>query len=81
MKGKRHPTLAEGVVVGIPGEILQRVPHAPNPSPDFEHGKLPGVLGETLAARLETLEKFHGKPRPPLPTPDHGVWHGQDFSI
>jgi serine O-acetyltransferase len=119
VKGKRHPTLAEGVVVGagakvlgavtigqrsriganavvvknvpadavvvgVPGEIIKRGPHAPNQSPDFEHGKLPDVLGETLAAlvkRVETLEKHHGKPLPHLPAPDHGVWHGQDFSI
>ncbi len=119
VKGKRHPTLAKGVVVGagakvlgavtigqrsriganavvvknvppdavvvgVPGEIIKRGPHAPSQSPDFEHGKLPDVLGETLAAlvkRVETLEKFHGKPRPHLPAPDHGVWHGQDFSI
>lgn len=119
VKGKRHPTLEEGVVVGagakvlgavtigqrsriganavvvknvpadavvvgVPGEIIKRGPHAPNKSPDFEHGKLPDVLGETLAAlvhRVETLEKHHGKPLPHLPTPDHGVWHGQDFSI
>ena len=119
VKGKRHPTLEEGVVVGagakvlgavtigqrsriganavvvknvppdavvvgVPGEIIKRGPHAPSQSPDFEHGKLPDVLGETLAAlvkRVETLEKHHGKPLPHLPTPDHGVWHGQDFSI
>jgi serine O-acetyltransferase len=119
VKGKRHPTLSEGVVVGagakvlgavtigqrsriganavvvknvppdavvvgVPGEIIKRGPHAPSLAPDFEHGRLPDVLGETLAAlvaRVETLEKHHGKPRPPLPTPDHGVWHGQDFSI
>lgn len=119
VKGKRHPTLAEGVVVGagakvlgavtigqrsriganavvvknvpadavvvgVPGEIIKRGPHAPSQAPDFEHGKLPDVLGETLAAlvkRVETLEKHHGKPLPHLPAPDHGVWHGQDFSI
>jgi serine O-acetyltransferase len=119
IKGKRHPTLAEGVVVGagakvlgavtigqrsriganavvvknvppdsvvvgVPGEIIKRGPHAPSLSSDFEHGKLPDVLGETLAAlvrRVETLEKHHGKPRPHLPTPDHGIWHGEDFSI
>ncbi|MBK8574509.1 MAG: serine O-acetyltransferase [Elusimicrobia bacterium] len=119
VKGKRHPTLAEGVVVGagakvlgavtigqrsriganavvvknvpadavvvgVPGEIIKRGPHAPNQPPDFEHGKLPDVLGETLAAlvrRVETLEKHHGKPLSHLPAPTHGVWHGQDFSI
>jgi serine O-acetyltransferase len=119
VKDKRHPTLAEGVVVGagakvlgavtigqrsriganavvvkdvpadavvvgVPGEIIKRGPHAPDLAPDFEHGKLPDVLGETLAAlvhRVETLEKHHGTPPPPLPSPDHGVWHGEDFSI
>ncbi len=96
VKGKRHPTLAEGVVVGagakvlgavtigqrsriganavvvknvppdavvvgVPGEIIKRGPHAPTPSPDFEHGKLPDVLGETPAAlvrRLVTLSRY-----------------------
>jgi serine O-acetyltransferase len=119
VKGKRHPTLESGVVVGagakvlgavvigersrvganavvvknvppdavvvgVPGEIIKRGPHAPSVSPDFEHGKLPDVLGETLAAlvsRVETLEKKSGHPRPHLPAPDHGVWPGQDFSI
>jgi serine O-acetyltransferase len=119
VKGKRHPTLENGVVVGagakvlgavvigersrvganavvvknvppdavvvgVPGEIIKRGPHAPSLAPDFEHGKLPDVLGETLAAlvrRVETLEKKSGHPRPHLPTPDHGVWPGQDFSI
>ncbi|MBL0058985.1 MAG: serine O-acetyltransferase [Elusimicrobia bacterium] len=118
-KGKRHPTLAEGVVVGagakilgavtigersriganavvvknvpadsvvvgVPGEIIKRGPHAPSRAPDLEHGRMPDVLGDTLAAliaRVETLEKHRGKPGPHLPTPDHGVWHGQDFSI
>ncbi len=59
-------------------------PHAPNQSPNFEQGKLPDVLGVTLAAlvkRVEPLEKHHGKPLPHLPAPDYGVWHGQDFSI
>lgn len=118
-KGKRHPTLEEGVVVGagakvlgavtigtrsriganavvvrnvppdsvvvgVPGEIIKRGPHAPSQAPDLEHGRLPDVLGETLAtllARVDTLEKHRGKPSPLSPTQDHGVWKGQDFSI
>jgi serine O-acetyltransferase len=119
VKGKRHPTLQDGVVVGagakvlgpitvgersriganavvvkdvpadavvvgVPGEIIKRGPHAPSPAPDLEHGRMPDVLGDTLAAlvaRVENLEKQKGKPGPPLPTADHGVWHGPDFSI
>lgn len=119
VKGKRHPTLADNVVVGagakvlgavtigersriganavvvkdvpadavvvgVPGEIIKRGPHAPTRAPDLEHGRLPDVLGETLAAlihRVETLEKQKGKPVAHLPAPDHGVWPGQDFSI
>lgn len=119
VKGKRHPTLADNVVVGagskvlgavtigersriganavvvkdvpsdavvvgVPGEIIKRGPHAPTRAPDLEHGRMPDVLGETLAAliyRVETLEKQKGKPVAHFPAPDHGVWPGQDFSI
>ena len=87
VKGKRHPTLAKGVVVGagakvlgavtigqrsriganavvvknappdavvvgVPGEIIKRGPHAPNPSPDFEHGKRTEFLCESRPALL-----------------------------
>jgi serine O-acetyltransferase len=123
-KGKRHPTLGDGVVVGagakvlgavtigagsriganavvvksvpddavvvgVPGEIIRRGPHAPTRAPDLEHGKMPDVLGDTVAAllaRVDALERqtADGARRPPpphLPAPDHGVWHGEDFAI
>jgi serine O-acetyltransferase len=123
-KGKRHPTLEDGVVVGagakilgavtigercrvganavvvksvpadsvvvgVPGEIIKRGPHAPATGPDLEHGRMPDVLGDTLAAlvaRVEQLEKRdpHAPPGArgrPIPAPDHGVWHGEDFAI
>lgn len=120
-KGKRHPTVERGavigagakvlgnitvgqgsrvganavvvkdvppdaVVVGVPGEVIKRRPHPRPMGPDLEHGRLPDVLGETVAAliqRVETLEKksAHGKPPPHMPAPDHGVWHGEDFAI
>ncbi len=77
---------ADSVVVGVPGEIIKRKPHAPATGPDLEHERLPDVLGDSLAAlvaRVEQLEKKGpaGARGRPIPTPDHGVWHGEDFAI
>jgi serine O-acetyltransferase len=121
-KGKRHPTLEKGVVVGtgakvlgaitigecsriganavvvksvppdsvvvgVPGEVVVRSqPHPDSHRPDLEHSQMPDVLGETLQAlmrRVEELERQLDGHRHPLPihAPDHGVWHGEDFSI
>jgi serine O-acetyltransferase len=122
-KGKRHPTLADNVVVGagakilgaitigensriganavvvktvpansivvgVPGQIVARSqPRLGLPSPDFEHGRLPDTIGETVAALVEHVQDlearingFHSH-APALHTPDHGVWHGEDFTI
>jgi serine O-acetyltransferase len=132
-KGKRHPTLEEGVVVGagakvlgnivigansriganavvvksvppdsvvvgVPGQVVVRS-HASLGHPDLEHGLMPDAIGESVASlmkRLDTVEKLlHLRIPDPMPepgdggrrepqkihTPDHGVWHGEDFSI
>lgn len=58
------PVPANSVVVGIPGEVVVRSKPRQQ-SPDFEHGKLPDVIGDSLASvmyRLEALENrvsFH----------------------
>jgi serine O-acetyltransferase len=132
-KGKRHPTLEEGVVVGAgakvlgnivigansriganavvvksvpPGSVVVGVPgqvvirsHVVEGHPDLEHGMLPDAIGESVASlmkRLDTVEKMLNMRLPSVSTtpsdgghrephtihaPEHGVWHGEDFSI
>lgn len=82
-------TPADSVVVGVPGQVvLREYPiHTPNEKADLEHGNLPDTIGETLAAliaHVNSLEKrVNGgeASEPILHAPDHGVWHGGDFSI
>jgi serine O-acetyltransferase len=76
------------VVVGVPGQIVMRSQPLPQVHvPDLDHGRLPDAIGDTLAAlvaHVERLEKRidgNGIKVPALHAPDHGVWHGEDFSI
>ena len=75
------------VVVGVPGQVVARSQLRTERAPDLDHGSLPDTIGETLVAlisRVEQLEnKFNGHTlhTPVIHTPDHGVWHGEDFSI
>jgi len=135
-KGKRHPTLADNVVVGagakilgaitigensriganavvvrpvppnsvvvgVPGQVVVRShPRAEGSPPDLNHNTLPDTIGESLAALMEHVkeleQRIDGLPKSisagqgqakdvhavaPLHVPDHGVWHGEDFSI
>jgi len=79
----------DSVVVGVPGEVV--APKEARPAgriPDLEHGRLPDVLGDAVAAlvaRVNELEQHvagatvHGEA--PF-TPNHGVWREcDDFSI
>lgn len=132
-KGKRHPTIEDGVVlgagskvlgaitigansriganavvvrsvpansvvVGVPGQVVVRSrPMASGP--DLEHGRLPDTIGDSVASllnRVETMERIlhlhmgqlpaggtdGNEPEPAVVhTPDHGIWHGEDFMI
>jgi len=75
------------VVVGVPGQVVARSQARPLNTPDLDHGRLPDAIGETLIsliARMEQLEqKLDGEEphQPALHAPDHGIWHGEDFSI
>jgi serine O-acetyltransferase len=75
------------VVVGVPGQVVARSQMRLDRAPDLDHGSLPDTIGETLVAlisRVEQLEtKLDGKEihSPVIHSPDHGVWHGEDFSI
>lgn len=87
------PVPPNSVVVGVPGQVVVRSqPRDPSSPPDLEHGRLPDAIGESLAALMEHVkeleERLTGHARlhaplhaPPLHLPDHGVWHGEDFSI
>jgi serine O-acetyltransferase len=75
------------VVVGVPGQVVVRSqPRNGRSGPDLEHGRLPDTIGESLAtlmAHVEALEErlnVHAN-LPLVRAPDHGVWHGGDFSI
>jgi serine O-acetyltransferase len=78
---------ANSVVVGVPGQVVVRSQPRAVSSPDLDHGRLPDAIGETLAAlvaRVEQVEQqINGNKEhtPALHSPDHGVWHGEDFSI
>ncbi len=76
------------VVTGVPGHAVSRDrPRVATDSPDLEHTLMPDMIGASvisLMSRMDALEqRVTGRdlvshtPRPP----DHGVWHGDDFSI
>ena len=84
------PVPPNSVVVGVPGQVVVRSrPQIEDGQPDLEHGRLPDAIGETLAALVEHVRELEerldghavGHHAPPLHLPDHGIWHGQDFSI
>ena len=79
---------ANAVVVGVPGQVVARShPELAGARPDLEHGLLPDAIGETLSAlvtHVERLEKRldgHAVHDPALHISDHGIWHGEEFSI
>jgi serine O-acetyltransferase len=76
------------VVVGVPGQAVERSkPRSVTARPDMEHQLLPDMIGQSvisLMSRMDALEqRIAGYERtnstPHLP--EHGVWHGEDFSI
>jgi serine O-acetyltransferase len=77
------------VVVGVPGQVVMRSkPREQSGLPDLNHGQLPDAIGDSLARLIEHVqaleERIEGHASthpPPLHGPDHGVWHGDDFSI
>ena len=75
------------VVVGIPGQVVVRSEPRPGLTPDLNHGQLPDTIGETLNALIAHVRKLeerlngHATQVPALHLSDHGVWHGEDFSI
>ncbi len=81
-------TPPNSVVVGVPGQVVVRSQPRTAPAiPDLEHGALPDTISETLSALITHVERLeerlngHTVYGPALHAPEHGVWHGDDFSI
>jgi serine O-acetyltransferase len=79
------PVPPDSVVVGVPGQIIQRrKPRAAGAPPDLDHTLLPDVVGVSLHAllvRIQALEaKVNGAGEQPHPATSE-VWYEQDFSI
>jgi serine O-acetyltransferase len=82
------PVPENSVVVGVPGQIVQRSePHQALSRPDLDHARLPDTIGETLEVLIEHVQQLearfngHSIHQHALHAPEHGVWQGQDFSI
>ncbi len=88
------PVPPDSVVVGVPGEVVvRRQSRASRGQPDLEHSVMPDVIGDTVIALMGRLEEVEheldamhalhapgGHAASPY-TPDHGVWHSDDFAI
>lgn len=81
------PVPPGSVVVGVPGQIIDR--SGPRPASALANAGdalTPDVIGASLASllirvgRLESLADNH-EPAPLIRPPEAGVWHGADFSI
>lgn len=74
------------VVVGVPGQVVVRShPRARPMLPDLDHDLLPDTIGETLAILINHVQKLESRldvhAEGVMHAPDHGVWHGEDFTI
>jgi serine O-acetyltransferase len=82
------PVPPNSVVVGVPGQIVVRSkPHTAKDAPDLDHTRLPDTIGASLVSlmsRVDALEYLvagHVGEDRHLHAPEHGLWHGEDFSI
>ena len=82
------PVPANSVVVGVPGQVISRSkPHLASDAPDLNHTALPDPFGVSLTSLLQRVQSLeerldgHETVAPHIHAPDHGAWHGADFSI
>lgn len=82
------PVPPNSVVVGVPGQVVVRSkPRTASDAPDLEHTILPDMIGVTLAALIQRVDKLEQR----LNGHDHAeqiphmvgqaVWRGEDFQI
>jgi serine O-acetyltransferase len=88
-----RPVPADSVVVGVPGEVVQR--SRPRPAgPDLNHNQLPDVIGSALTSLMARMDRIEAAvhdhhpgdavPAPVVPyvhAPKDEVWQGEDFQI
>jgi serine O-acetyltransferase len=83
---------SNSVVVGVPGQNISRSEPRPiSHALDLDHSKLPDILGVSLTQLLQRVDKIEEHLNnhvdngnfnaPHVHAPDHGSWHGEDFSI
>ena len=81
---------ANSVVVGVPGQVVVRsFPSEASDAPDLDHNRLPDTIGESLELLMQHVKELEERldghatnvHAAPLHPPDHGIWHGEDFSI
>jgi serine O-acetyltransferase len=82
------PIPANSVVVGVPGQPVQREkPHLAMDSPDLNHNLMPDMIGASvisLMSRMDALERVVTGREPiafPAAVFENGAWHIDDFSI
>ena len=82
------PVPANSVVVGVPGQPVQRDrPHLAKDSPDLNHNLMPDMIGASvisLMSRMDALERVVTGREPiafPAAVFENGAWHIDDFSI
>ncbi len=83
-----RPVPANSVVVGVPGQVIARSkPHRLTDAPDLNHTALPDPFGVSLTSLLERVQYLeerldgHETTNTHIHAPEHGTWHGEDFSI
>src|SRR6201996_5559662 len=74
---------SSAVVVGVPGQVISRGPPGRGGPDDSMMPDLVGVSLQSLLTRVTKLEdRVDGSNKGSvIRPPEHGVWHGEDFSI
>jgi serine O-acetyltransferase len=81
------PVPPNSVVVGVPGQAMQRGKSRSPDAPDLNHILMPDMIGQSvisLMSRMDALERRlsgHMEPRPMPFTVEQGVWQSDDFAI
>ncbi len=79
------PVPPDSVVVGVPGQAMQRGRH--RDTPDLEHGLMPDMIGQSvisLMSRMDALEQRISGHEVAQPMPfivEQGIWRIDDYNI
>jgi serine O-acetyltransferase len=73
-----NPVPENSVVVGVPGQIVNRSNQVVSTKPDLHHDLLPDTIGKTIETILERMQKMESKvdiishSHPTISTPENG---------